>query len=543
MSIDLAAPNDAAEPVTLGPTRAERWSLRILQLGAIAVVLSVTSYKAFELDRFFVPKELTLHLTALIAGLLAVHTFRRAVFSAVDALLLGWLALGLVSSVLATNIWAGTRALAVTTSGVAIFWIARALREARLERQLLNALAFAVVLGALTCCLQAYGVRTDLFSLNRSPGGTLGNRNFVAHMAAFGAPVVLLATLTATRASGVLLGLAGSTLVTVSLVLTRSRAGWLAFAAALVAWGTAFVVSAPIRRDRVLRLRLFALAAALIVGVAAAILLPNALRWNSANPYLDSVRGVANFQEGSGHGRLIQYRRTLTMALEHPVLGAGPGNWPVQYPHYAAPNDPSLSSTEGGTTSNPWPSSDWVAYVAEHGLVATLLLLLVFTGIALRAMQRLLTAWTAQDALAGAAALATVFGALVAGLFDAVLLLALPTLLVWAVLGALWSPAERRLNISPRMQGAFLISLVVLAGVGAVRSAGQVGAIGIYATQRGSGWLSFASGLDPGNYRLHVRLARESGSRAKRCRHAHTAHKLYPSAAEARALDRRCPTR
>ena len=90
----------------------------------------------------------------------------------------------------------------------------------------MNAIALAVVLGAATSCLQAYGVRTDMFSLNRAPGGTLGNRNFVAHLSAFGAPVVLFATLTATRTIGYLLGMAGTTIITVALVLTRSRAGW-----------------------------------------------------------------------------------------------------------------------------------------------------------------------------------------------------------------------------------------------------------------------------------------------------------------------------
>jgi hypothetical protein len=255
------------------------------------------------------------------------------------------------------------------------------------------------------------------------------------------------------------------------------------------------------------------------------------------------MRGVANFQEGSGHGRLIQYRRTLRIAGEDPVLGAGPGNWAVEYPKYAARNDPSLNNNEPGTTSNPWPSSDWVAFIAEHGLIATMMLLLVFTGIALRATQRLLTAWTPDDALAGAAALATVFGTLVAGMFDAVLLLALPTLLVWATLGALWSPAQRRLNLTPRVQGGLLMALVLCAGIGVLRSAGQLGAIGIYATQDGTGWLSFASGLDPGNYRIHTQLARSAGSRARRCRHADAAHALYPSAEEARALDRRCSRR
>ena len=202
-----------------------------------------------------------------------------------------------------------------------------------------------------------------------------------------------------------------------------------------------------------------------------------------------------------------------------------------------------MNGNEAGTTSNPWPSSDWVAFIAERGLPAAILLLLVFVGISLRATQRLLTAWTADEALAAATVLATVFGTLVAGMFDAVLLLALPTMLVWATLGALWTPAERRLNVSARAQTAVLLIVLAASGLGALRSAGQVGSVAVYSATSRPFLLSLAARMDPGNYRLRVRLARSSSglSREKRCRHARAANALYPSAQEARTLSRRCP--
>jgi hypothetical protein len=48
--------------------------------------------------------------------------------------------------------------------------------------------------------------------------------------------------------------------------------------------------------------------------------------------------------------------------------------------------------------------------------------------------------------------------------------------------------------------------------------------------------------VDPGNYRIHLRLAR-SGSglkRSERCKHANAAHELYPSASAARSLNANC---
>src|SRR5437667_269365 len=77
-----------------------------------------------------------------------------------------------------------------------------AVRRAGLVRPLVAALAFAVVAGAATCLLQAYGVPSEAFSLNRAPGGTFGNRNFVAHLAAIGTPALILIAMTARQASG-----------------------------------------------------------------------------------------------------------------------------------------------------------------------------------------------------------------------------------------------------------------------------------------------------------------------------------------------------
>jgi O-antigen ligase len=531
---------EGVAPGPVGRTRAERLALRVLQLGALAVVLAASTYRVFELDRFFVPKETALHLAALAAGLLAAGAFRRAAFTRVDWLLVAFLLLGALSALTAANAWLAARSLAVSVSGVALFWAARGLREAGLARPLLVALALAVVVGAATALLQAYGLRTDVFSLNRAPGGTLGNRNFIAHLAAFGMPVVLLAALRAWRPAGYLLGSVGVMLVVATLVLTRSRAGWLAFAAVMLVFLLAMLVSGPLRRHGRTWARLLGLLVLVGAGVAAALLLPNSLRWRSDSPYLETVRGVANYQEGSGRGRLVQYERTLRMATGTPLLGVGPGNWAVRYPAHAAPQDPSLDGTQAGMTSNPWPSSDWAAFVSERGLPAALLLALAFLGIAGSALRRLPGARDADEGLTSAALLATIAATLVAGAFDAVLLLALPTFFVWVALGALWSPPAPDAATGPRrLQGSLLLLLALLAGAAALRSAAQLAAIGIFATRADAASLERAARLDPGNYRVRLRLATR-GDRERRCEHARAAHALFPAARAARDLSRSC---
>jgi O-antigen ligase len=472
-------------------------ALRLLQIGAIAVVLAATTHKAFELDRFLIPKEFVLHLTAALAGLFVL---RRIPFRRIDLFLIAYLVVSALSAALSTNYWLGMRAFFVSASCIVIFWTARALREAGVEKGLLAGLAFAVVLAAATSLAQAYGVRLDLFSINRSPGGTLGNRNFVAHAAAFGLPICMFVTLHAKRWLGYVVGIIGIGAVTAALVLTRSRAAWLAAAAMLVV----FLIG--VLRDPALWPRFFGIVACAIGGVAAALLIPNTLRWRSDNPYLDSVTGVVNYEEGSGRGRLVQYERSLLMAARNPILGVGPGNWPVEYPDHAARNDPSMD--DGNMTFNPWPSSDWIAFLSERGVVATLLLAVALLGIALKSKDPAL--W------------AVLAAAIVTGLFDAVLLLALPGFIVWAALGALGgSGGEAPAAVVPWPLTLLLI-LVSLAGT--ARSAAQIAAMEMYATGTN---LELASRIDPGNYRIHMRLARD-------CDHALAARALFPHATAAR---------
>lgn len=512
-----------------------RLALRILQAGAIAVVLVVTTLNVFELDRFFVPKELVLHVTASLAGLLVLRALWRMRVTRIDLLLAGYLALGALSALMATNRWLAVRALAVSASGVILFWAARTLRDAGLARPLLGALALAVVAAAATSLLQTYGVSTDFFSENRAPGGTLGNRNFIAHVAAFGLPLLVLVTLQAQRRAAYLRWAFGTALVIASLVLTRSRAAWLAFAVVMIVLLMAMVFSAPLRRDRRTWKRLTGIV--LIAGgvVALSLVVPNALHWRGSNPYLESVRRVAEYSEGSGRGRLVQYGRSLLLAARHPLFGVGPGNWPVEYPAHVPANDPSLDQTNAGMTSNPWPSSDWIACIAERGIAAFVLLALVFVRFGTAGLRQLKRANDVQEGLAAAALLGTAAGAAVAGTFDAVLLLAVPAFLVWTALGALWIPEET----SPRPAWGFAVTVILAMSVyGAVRSTAQLMAMDIYATHSDRASLVRAARIDPGNFRLRLRLARMGGH--ARCENARAAHALFPSARVAADASRGC---
>ena len=189
-------------PSSISPPRADRAALVLVQAGAVAVVLASLPYKSFDLDRYFVPKELALHIAALGAAMCCLLPRSRLSLARVDWLLVAYLALSTLSAALADNRWLSTRALAISFSGAALFWVGRVLRRDGLARPVLWAVGVAGAIGAATALLQAYGITSEYFSLNRSPGGTFGNRNFMAHLAAIVSPTIVYCGVTARRSIG-----------------------------------------------------------------------------------------------------------------------------------------------------------------------------------------------------------------------------------------------------------------------------------------------------------------------------------------------------
>jgi hypothetical protein len=242
----------------------------------------------------------------------------------------------------------------------------------------------------------------------------------------------------------------------------------------------------------------------------------------------------------------VQYRNTVRMAKDRPLLGVGPGNWPVAYPRYTTPGDPAYHA---GTTvpTNPWPSGDWIALLAERGAPA--LALLVLGGVVLAAGSALAVArreaGRAADERrdAGLAALSQLAALLVMGTFDAVLLLAAPTFAVWTLQGAL-APVGAERVAWPERLGRPLVWAVALAGIVlAGRSTMQLLAMRAATRAPGATGLARAARLDPFDYRVRLLLA-EHHRRAGRCDrarpHAEAARDLFPSLPAPKAVLRAC---
>ncbi len=529
-------------------TFAERATKIFLQLGFVAVILVALVYKPFELDRYFVPKELALHIAALVCGIVLFGNRRKLSISAIDALLIIFLALSGISALFATNHWLAQRALGLSVSSALVFWATRRIAREGGTRGLLIAAAVATVVAAISALLQAYGVETDLFTLARAPGGTLGNRNFIAHISAIGLPSIVWCTVTARRQIGALAGSMGMALVAATLVLSRSRAAWLALIGSLVILAVLLFASRKYWNRQIVGGRLARLALAGAIGAILSVTLPNSLHWTSDSPYLDSAKGVVDYRKGSGGGRIAQYRNSLKMAKSNPVFGVGPGNWPVRYVQYAPGGDKSL--TDDGTTANPWPSSDWVAFVSERGLLATLALLGVFGGLFLVSMRKWSEAPDADSVLLKIALAATIAATIVVSCFDAVLLLAAPSFLVWGILGAASGgsrPASvsggREVNLSSGSWKLITAVTLLVVALSVARSAAQTTAMSVIGYGghtadwvRGAAW-------DPGSYRINARVAELYANRG-RCEkavpYAKRARDLFPSAVSPKRILRRC---
>ena len=520
---------------TSRPALRDKIALRVLQIGSIAVVLASLPYKAFDLDRYFVPKELVLHVCAVVAAVVLLRGRPRLTLSTIDILLVAFLFAGVLSTAVGVNPWAAERALAISCSGLALFWSASAIRRADFVSPLLAALAVGIVLAAATSLAQAYGVQTEYFSLNRAPGGTFGNRNFIAHLCAIGAPVVALVALTARPGVGSVFGAVSMAVLSAALVMSRSRAAWLAVLVLAVPVG---VLGAGTWNrwcePRTVR-RLIVLAAAAAVGVVAAIALPNRLEWKSDSPYLDSAAGLVNYKGGSGRGRVVQYTNSLRMTRADPLLGVGPGNWPVVYPKYASRGDPSMSS-EDGVTSNPWPSSDWVAYLSERGAIGMVLLLATMVGLLGRALRDLRRKdRNAEQVLTAIALVGTLVATAVVGAFDAVLLIAAPTFFVWTLAGVLSPTPEHGYSVGRWASVVAMLGVVIYGGIAIARTAFQIAALATFSSSTHLATLERASSYDPGSYRIHTRLAAAYLSRGD-CTHARpharAARGLFPSAGE-----------
>jgi O-antigen ligase len=405
-----------------------------LLAGLAVVVFAFLPGFPFRLEQYDLPKDVALGILGSVG---ALHLLASRDADREDrigftlAAFLGW---GLIAALLVSeNGVVAWRTMGLFSAAAAVFLLAR-----RAGRGGASSVAFqgTLLIVGLVCALvllEAYGGIPFLSAPGRRPGATLGNRNLVARLACMALPLLWIRLVGVDRRAtrcALMAALSGALAV---IVLSRSRG------ALLVACGLAVLLpaitrwGAPAETCRRWRAAVITWSAALTLGSTAAVILPNRLGW-TVSDFASSASRVAEYQTGTGRGRVIQAATTWRMIRAHPLLGVGPGNWSVTYPAYASQDDPSviLGAFYPGPQT---PRSDLLPIVAEWGGVGASLGMLFLLVLGRRTLGLLVSRHEGAR-LNGVLLLGVVLAATTLGLFDSVLRVA-PTVVLLAILAGL----------------------------------------------------------------------------------------------------------
>lgn len=519
--------------------------LCLLGSGLLACVLLVLPHGE-GLNRFTLPKELAFHVSALGAGALVLLGSERARVGKLDVALGAHLVLTLVAALLAVNQPLAWRASGLVLSMSVTFWTSRALARQEQHRDILiGAAALATALAATTVLLESFGVLDGLSMPGRAPGGTVGSRNFMAHFLTLGLAPLGLVVLGARQRLAARLAAGGVSITVMAIVLSLARAAWLGVAAGIAATALVSLVCRLSSEEQIPRVRKVALVGSAVLGVLAALFIPTRLTWRSETPFADTLHRLVESERGTGSGRLVQYRSTLEIIRQHPLLGVGPGNWSVAYPEVAAPTDPSYIPGAPQPV-NRLPNSDWLGLASERGLLALLLFGATAALLVFRSMRSLREGRSQKEVLAAGALLSSCAMAAVMGTFDAVLLRPEPAFLLALCVGALLPAAPgREMRVPSQLRHGGALVLTVAALFLSERMTREMDASQLLAMSRGRlQLLEAAAQRNPEDYRVRAMLAlaySRQGNCAEARGHALATLALYPHHQGARNALSTCP--
>jgi O-antigen ligase len=254
------------------------------------------------------------------------------------------------------------------------------------RQRALEAVTVAAAVVALIGLLQHIEAMPLGIPIISTPGSTFGNRNIAAEVMAIALPLGLGATAGARGSAARAAMLVALGLELLFLGATRARGAWLG---AFCGLGTGLFLVRP-RWSRT------SLAVAVAAGVAVVIAASKPGRYNPRDAgdrkrYAAVVQVVEESFDSRSTAlrtRVGLWRRSLAMVREHPLVGVGPGNWPVVFPRYAEPGarrDSVLSATLAPRQAH----NDLIERAAETGLLGLLALGVLAAGVVIAARRRL----------------------------------------------------------------------------------------------------------------------------------------------------------
>jgi O-antigen ligase len=364
------------------------------------------------------------------------------------------------------------------------------------RRRVFEAITVASAAVAAIGLLQHMGMLPLSIPVISTPGSTFGNRNPAGEVMAMALPFGVVAAAKAPDRESRAALVVSVVLELLFLGATRARGAWIGAACGLGA--LAWFARARLSRAGVAS----AIAAIVAAGVAASV--PGRFSARDAGDakryagVVDVLQESLDTHSTALRTRLGLWRRTVAMSAEHPLLGVGPGNWPVAFPRYAEPG----AMRDGVLTASRAPRQahdDPLERLAEAGIPGLLALGLLSASTAMAARRRL--AAGDDDARSSAAAAAASLVALAAIGFTSFPLempatIALAGIALGFLAGEVRSPAAGSTRVAGT--GAAFLRFVAVAGAMLL-----LACAGVRAERRirGSRWLGVAERAlraDPG---------------------------------------------
>lgn len=458
------------------------------------------------LEGYLMPKELLLHLCVAIVVpfvLLKISTISLTKMDCFLVLSFGTSALSAIF--VSTNYWWAFRENAWMISAGLLFWTSRTLANEHKEHLLWTA-GIAIIAAAFIAILEAKEILPPLSVPGRSPGGSFGNRNFLAHGLVLGTPLLIRMVMVVPLGRQVAIWVGGLLFTTSMVVVSRCRGAWLTEGVLSIA--AIFLVIS--QYDQIQRVWLRVTIVVITMGMGSALALAGIMAnpWKTENPYLDTAGRIFDYTAGTGKGRLIQYKNTLRMIAAHPLLGVGPGHWSAAYPEFATSGDPSWRP-KALQPVNRFPNSDGLAVTSERGIPTTIFLICAAITLGITALKRAREKSGSPERSDGWLVIFTMAAAFLLGLTDSVLLRPEPIIFLAVVLGVnsgnltVWKNYRLNSFAWPLAIGVMGMSLMFATYSGVRCYAGFLKLDrSIEATQK-------ASVLDRGDYALGTYLAKK----------------------------------
>jgi O-antigen ligase len=256
------------------------------------------------------------------------------------------------------------------------------------RRRLFETITLAAAAVAVMGLLQHLDLLPFSIPVISKPGSTFGNRNGAAEAMAMALPFGVASAEGAPPGVVRRATFAAIAIEVVFLAVTRTRGAWLGGACGLV---TAVLLVRP-RASRAS----VAIVIAAIASACVAASLPGRSNPRDIGDHKRYAGIVEVLEDGfDAHSTALKtrfglWRRTWTMVREHPIVGVGPGNWPVMFPRYAEPG----ATRDGVLSASLAPRqahNDILERTAESGILGLAALGLLAAGATMAVRRRLQT--------------------------------------------------------------------------------------------------------------------------------------------------------